>query len=170
MIEFESSVDGPFSEQHFLVKIGWVISSLAFLLLLNYVPFALAMWLILVGSANPPHPPLLAWLFVAGLLAGMVAVGWYCIIQLAAWFTGGRFSTRQLRAVVAASSVVSVAVATVSIILGHWESVMLGAIIGLFISPIMATPFIMVGQALDAVARRANNGLQRSGRGTRFHS
>lgn len=151
MIDFEVRVDGPFSKQHPLVKVGCAVSSLLFLLLGNYVPLALAVWLIVVGVANPAQrqPPVWAWLLVAGVLFGMAAIGCYCIVGLVGWFTRHRLTSPQLRAVLGVISLVSVAVATTAAILGHWSSVFLGAFVGVFLIAVVSIPIISVGQVLE---------------------
>lgn len=150
MIEFEVSVEGPFLEQHTLVKIGSVVASLSIVLLGNYIPMSLIVWLTLIGRNNPaqPQPPLWGWLFVGGVLFGMIAVGSYGIGSIVSWCTGGRLDTRQLGAVIGSICLISAAVAVTAVTLELWDFFLLGALVATFFSAVLGVPIIGVGQAL----------------------
>lgn len=153
--EFQDRVEGPFAEQHLLVKCGSCLAILCFGILSNYIPLALA--IALVGAPAPVKHSLLEWALFAGamaaLLGGMLAFGWYCIAELVGWVAEERLTRRQLAAVLGGISLGSLLVAGVSRLLGRWDWVFLGAVATMFGSGIAAAVAIRVGNALRSFTR-----------------
>lgn len=159
--EFEARVEGPFAEQHPLVKCGSCLAIVCFGILSNYIPLALAVWLtvavLLVGAPAPQPHSLLEWAlfacFMVGLLGGMVAFWWYCMVELVGWVAGGRLTRRQVTAVLGGISLGSVLVAGAARLLGYWDWVFLVAVAAMFGCGIAAAVSIRVGQALRYLRR-----------------
>jgi hypothetical protein len=153
--EFEARVEGPFAERHPLVKCGSCLAIVCFGILSNYVPLALAVWL--VGAPAPVHHSLLEWIvfagFMVGLLGGMVAFWWYCMVGLVGWVAGGRLTRRQVAAVLGGISLGSVLVAGAARLLGCWDWVFLVAVATMFGCGFAAAATIRVGKALRYLRR-----------------
>jgi hypothetical protein len=121
-------------------------------ILCNYIPLSLAV--ALIGAPTPvqkspsENPSALARLFLAGILAGMVAVGVYWITMFVRWFTDRQLARGQMAATLGGISLGSVLVAGSSHLLGCWDSVFLAAVVALLACGICAGPIIGIGQAL----------------------
>ena len=156
MIEFEAIVEGPFSEQPTLVKVGsWMISLLLFILG-NYIPISLAVWLFLYDSTNLPQPQvsLPVWLFVGGILIGMFGIGMYCIASIINWFAGRRLGIYGHGAHVGWMSLVSVTATVCAAVAGVWDVLLIGAVAIAVLFGITGTLTISIGQVLG---RRRNS-------------
>ena len=153
--EFEARVEGPFAEQHPLVKCGSCLVIVCFGILSNYIPLALAVWL--VGAPAPMPHSVLEWVlfaaFMVGLLGGMVAFWWYCMVGLVDWVVGGRLTRRQLAAVLGGISLWFVLVAGAARLLGCWDWALLVAVTTMFGFGFAAAVFIHVGNALRYLRR-----------------
>ncbi len=152
--EFEARVEGPFAEQHPLVKCGSCLAIACFGILSNYIPLALAVWLVgwlLVGAPAPVRHSLLEWIFFAGfmvgLLGGMVAFWWYCMVGLVGWVAGERLTRKQVTTVLGGISLGAILTAGAARLLGCWEWVLLVAVAAMFGCGIAAWATIRVGKA-----------------------
>jgi drug/metabolite transporter (DMT)-like permease len=145
--EFEINIDGPFAKRHPLERVACGLFFLSFVLFGNFVPLALAVWLVLVGEHQPnqPPPPFWGWFFVGGILVGMFAIGGFCIALFVRQMTCGRLSG--VRAL-AAFSLVSLAVAVLSVVLDVWQPVFLVAVGGVLLCSVLTGPIAKIGQAL----------------------
>jgi hypothetical protein len=95
--------------------------------------------------------------FMVGLLGGMVAFGWYCMVGLVGWVAGGQLTRRQVAAVLGGISLGSLLVAGIARLLGCWDWVFLVAVATMFGCGIAAWVFIQVGKALCYLAARRHH-------------
>jgi hypothetical protein len=153
--EVEARVEGPFAEQHPLVKCGSCLAIVCFGILSNYIPLALGIWLL--GAPAPMQHSLVEWIMFAGfmvcLLGGMVAIWWYCMVGLVGWLAGNRLTRRQVAAVLGGISLGSVLVAGAARLLGCWDWVLLVAVATMVGCGFAAWATILVGKALRYLRR-----------------
>lgn len=148
MLNSELKVSGPFADQHRLVKAGSLIAFLEFLILLNFVPIALALWVLLLRNSLPPEDrsPLLAYLPVLAIMAMMFVIGLMCIPPFFRWIAGPHAHSRRTWITFSLLTLFSFSVVLFSVLLGIWTPVFICGALALIPLSITSHLLIMVGQ------------------------